>query len=48
MTTTTTETGTFYWQNNKFACVSRFFVNFSAVVARLRRPLQTVKLGSGT
>ena len=25
------------WQNNNFACASRFFVHFFAVVARLQR-----------
>ena len=25
------------WQNNNFACVSRFFVHFLAVTAQLRR-----------
>ena len=25
------------WQNNKFACASRFLVHFLAVVARLQR-----------
>ena len=40
----------FYWQNNKFARASRYFVHFFAVVAPLRHEtsqFHTLALGSG-